>query len=223
MAKCLNEPTLLSGSKELVELHRWLTRLVDLLNPKLEDIAPGCWSCIETRSVSSVANVDFLLPTGFDLFRLYFFGVRPAGTDRELQWRLSNDGGLTFLTGTGYRTSPHAADSNGVIVAAGSVQNGDHWTCTLGLSAGKGIESASPAGASGHVEISHALDSASRTRFTGKTVFENAGNGAQLLWNVSSGGVHTTAETHNAIRFYFVTPPSDFAAGDFILTGLTGP
>lgn len=72
----------------------------------------GWQLCEPPRTVSAVAQADFLLPTRFRRFRLTAQNIRPDASGRSLGLRFSTDSGATFISGTSYVY-------NGLYVAAG--------------------------------------------------------------------------------------------------------
>jgi hypothetical protein len=62
----------------------------------------GWQLCEPPRTVSAVAQADFLLPTRFRRFRLTAQNIRPDASGRNLGLRFSTDSGATFISGTSY-------------------------------------------------------------------------------------------------------------------------
>jgi len=227
MAKLLNEPTLLNGSKELIELHRWLTRTVDLLNERFTalggEAGPLGWKHIENKTASNQATMDLVFPVGHKEFWITYYNVKPEIDDRGWNVQLSNDGGATFIEGTGYRSSGVCVDSleaidnaRGTLNQEG-VQSTSRWRMALQDATSIAVGNDTDEGVTGSMFIKDPLNPLTRTRFIGQSQYTGANN---TEWNCSNGGTHFTLETHNAIRFLFQSAGNDIVVGDFSLFGL---
>jgi len=114
------------------------------------------WSlCEAPRVVTSVAQVDFLLPAAFRRYRLTIQDGTVSSSGQNLLMRFSSDGGATFLTAASYqqignRTDGAAANTGfatstatGIALSPGLPgSTGNPWDATFDVNPGSGSLSA---------------------------------------------------------------------------------
>lgn len=173
---------------------------------------PTGWSFIEKKTASSSTSLDFTLPAGYDAFRFTLFSIAPATDDSALYVRFSNDGGSTFLAGTGYSSSAVGRQSAGTVEAI-DVSGGAQiiiGSADISDSIGNDVREA----LSGSITVYGALNAAVNTKLTGEITYAAASAGEVVL---TVGGRYVAAEAHNAIRFFMES--GNIASGIIAIEG----
>lgn len=68
-------------------------------NP-LGDVNSGAWVLINKTVVDDQATVEFALSGSFKMYQVQIDDLVPSVDDRELRFRMSTDGGVTFISAT---------------------------------------------------------------------------------------------------------------------------
>ena len=184
--------------------------------------ASGQWERIGTPTVAATqTNVDLALPTGYDAYRVRYFGVRPSLSGDRLVARFSTDG-VTFPIIASYRyagqviTGPNASPVE-------TLESFDNTYFGIMLDvAGSGIGTASGEHASGIFEITTARSATLMTMVRSDAINVDAAGEDTAQHLVS--GFHGDVEAHVAVRFTMFTSGAQSAGtisvGTFILEGL---
>ena len=167
----------------------------------------GQWVEITRTVASGAAQVDFVLPPGYDRYRIEFHSVLPAA-DAEIFLRTSTDGGSTFDSGaSNYAYLGHHQVTT--TLTAVSSTGATEFPLSMGFS----VESAPTeidGGMWGHVEIINP-SAANRCQIEIKTRFErNTG----ALYNVKLEGHRRAAADVNAVR---IAANGQNSSGTFVL------
>jgi len=172
-------------------------------NPQWVDAASGGgWEFVSASTASSSATVAFTgFVSGYD-YKVVFASVLPATDGVAFQAQLG-------ISGPTYRTSGYKGLAGGTTSAAGTVSS-DNWSNNIHMS-GTTCGSATDEYLQGEITI---LDP---TAATDTNVFGTL-NFAQTSGNRivgTFGGIHTTAEAMDAIKFYFYS--GNISSGEFTL------
>lgn len=167
-------------------------------------IAPPSWRRVLTQTASSSAQIDFVLPSGFNDFRIEIAGMRPATDNVQPLMRTSTDGGSTFDAGatdytgfgivvtTGVGGAPANASSG---ILAGAIDTGaatEHSLATIDFYPGNGT-----------------------LRPLANVVFSFPSNGTTAMEQQIRSFRRNSATTANAIRFLMSS--GNIAEGRFTL------
>lgn len=192
----------------VIATHTELNKLAGVTGSILTSASPaaaGSMVLIDSRTVTSVAQIDFVHGVGgvvidgtYDEYILALQGVSPATTASEIWLHLSVDGGTTFPASAS-AASGHVQAS---LTAGAAYTNTNRHPITAGLSVSSGNS------VNGRIDITR----------SGGTANAQAAVFSQLVWSggaisarAEGGDVLASSPSHfNAIRIQF--NPSNFAA-----------
>lgn len=173
----------------------------------------GKWEQISRTTASTSAFIDRLLPTGYDLYRVYLIDVVCGTDDEQLVVQLSNDAGVSFInTGT--------YDCSGGTVEAGGTDDAFGTTTETGVllatdTATRGMSNVVSEPYNAVFTISGARNAAVHTQVEASFNYVNADS---LNERGTSGGHQAALEVHDAIRF--IMSAGSIISGTIIVTGL---
>jgi len=181
---------------------------------------PGTWVEIETKTViAGAGNLDFDLPTGYDMFRITWTGYEPSNDDTIIYGRLSTDGGATFSTAASYVTSMGGSGSEGNTYGDLNFFSGATADSAFMI---MGCDDAAFAQGNATDEDGHGVITIYNARIAGKDTkyqahFCYASSTPRLIYGHSAGWFVGNAD-HDAFRFEVEAGTID--AGKFVLQGL---
>lgn len=172
----------------------------------------GAWEVISSQVVSTpVASVDFTsgIDGTYDNYVIEITGAVNDIDNRTVSVRLSNDGGISFITGTAYKTHLSTSITASATVSASNNNAGSSFTIasSVGNDAGECYAAL--------VNLFNTQSSSVNTSFSSQgCAADPAGNGR----SASAFGLHDSTEVHNAFR---VLPSTgNITAGTFTLYGI---
>jgi hypothetical protein len=176
----------------------------------------GSWEFIQKQTASASAQIDFVLPAGYNAYKIVLLAVIPATDDVELRTRLSIDGGSSFIasaaayayTFEGSDTSGNGYGVNQPSDTAISVPAGAAANLSWGNAAGEQL--------SAEIIIYNARNGSVHTSIRYAIACTNANANAPT--RISGTGTRYNNEINNAIRFLMET--GNITSGIFVLYGL---
>lgn len=182
----------------------------------------GAWKEIQSIAAAASTTIDFVLPTGFDAFRIRIIGAVMSVDGDEIGTRVSNDGGATHVATANYfhvgSSLDGATSLQGIFgnAAATTLINLVDFLVAVGIGNGAGES------LTGVVEINNARSAAlfTEVRFTGSHI---GSGGSQAIDNRASGH-YNVAEDNDGIQLLPLTggtvSAGNFTSGTFVLEGL---
>ena len=166
---------------------------------------------IQRQVAASVAQIDFVLPSGFTQFFVLMEGVLPATDAVNLTMRASTDSGVSFVSAGTYAYN--------VVVGLGStsLMNVTHSAVATSwiLTAGATLKNTAGEFLDGRVDL-FGFNTARKPRLTWA---HGSLSAAATFDTVVGSGQQTTSGTYNAIRFLMSS--GNIASGTFTLYGAT--
>lgn len=159
---------------------------LDQLAERVKDLEGGSGgvglTLLESRTASASASLDFTtrnavgqsgvtFQSDYDEYMVEFVNIVPATDTANLHFRVSTDGGSTFVS-----AAASYAYSVNWFNRFGSSQNGSDSTTQIDLT-GDGIDNGSDSGMSGSIKIFDPLSSTRQKRLTGQMVFRQGAGG----------------------------------------------
>jgi hypothetical protein len=171
--------------------------------------AAGEWVQLTSTDISAAATVDFTLDSAYSDFKVVYDNILPVTNNVPVRFKLSADGGSTFIAGSAYSFSMR---DGALSQAAYDVQSSSSISL-MNESTGYNQGNNAYDGAHGEVFIHAALDASTYTKIRWFTNHGYAGDAAYVL----GSGTEKTTQVTDAIRFYYSS--GNMASGNLTIYG----
>lgn len=172
---------------------------------------PFGWEFIQSQEAADSATMDFLLPSGFGMFKLYCYSVDLVSDDVQMHLRTSTDAGVSFEAGgTDYEYA-----IKGVAHTDADLNTTQAGSIILTGDVASNAVASTPDSFNAEINIYNANQAGSRTRISCLSSFyASAGN---VGINIA-GGHRDSVEANDAIRL--LATSGNMTTGTFALFGL---
>ncbi len=170
----------------------------------------GGWEIISVIDAVGLASVDFdgVFTSTYSTYMLIMEDATPANNTESMNFRLSEDGGSTWLAGTSYAWACDGA-TTAASASTGSASD------SMMQSARPGLGTPADESISGTYYIHDPLNALTNTRIHGTSMMKNS----SAVYEVSTmGGVRKADEAHDS--FQIISSAGNIASGVFKIYGL---